>query len=432
VILLAILLTMSAPPVVTDDGGQVRVTNPGPAKLVGVRLGAHLLHALDPGESATLPATGVTGVVLGRYPPEDWPTALETLRPEESAFHLRTAGYLLDAIDGGPPGMPGRAANIRALRRADPEALAPAARPGEATQLALLARAARHVPAGPLLDRLLAAIPPDAAAPLPQPYDVLGPPSELVRRAIEQQGAAAGSVLARHGSWRRDRGLTDDRLLAALDITPRPAAAGGPAAGSQEAFDALVADLEAGRFDSAAAHALGLAGPGWTQPQASSICYALELSAGRDIAAGRWLAAEAQLNLASATCADTRGVRARTADLWRARGDDALARADVLGAVGWYRGAWMWAHDGRDKARLADTLADLARLQYAAELYPQGDRWLEEARDVDAFRKAVLEVGEARPRVDPRARVGLMIICVFLGVFALRRLRRVIRSPKNT
>lgn len=294
------------------------------------------------------------------------------------------------------------------------------ARPVPQLRLALVARAARHAPAA--LDPLLAAVAPDAASPAwPAAYAALPPLAEGVRRAIEAHGEAALPALDRHPAWAADRGL-DPRVRAAFDAAPAPVAPPPPGA--------LAAALEAARFDDAArlAAAAVLAG---AVDDARLVCGALDTAAAADLRAGRWIAAEGRLRLAGPWCGPTAAFRERVAALLRARGDAERARGDLAGAVGWYRPAYWIAAADVDRGRLADAHGLLASLRYGEGDPAAGDRHLEAARALDALRPAVQDAIAAKPEPDRRARIALVVIIIFLGVFAARRLRRVFApSPR--
>ncbi len=93
--------------------------------------------------------------------------------------------------------------------------------------------------------------------------------------------------------------------------------------------------------------------------------------------------------------------------------------------VQWFRAENYFAKRAIDKARLADTLAEISLLRFKEGDLFAGSSYLQEAQDVDPMRPRVVEALGARPQADPRAKLGIFIIIVFLGLFAVRRLRRV-------
>lgn len=408
---------------VVEAEGVLRVTNDGPAPVVALRVGERTFARLDPGETVEAPA----GLVAGRFDPADWAAALDDLDPRWADLHLRTAGHFLDVISPGAPGVPRESANLRLLAGADP-AVAASWAAGSPLRLTLAARAARHVPPGPLLDALLAAASPDGApAALPAAYAALMSLPDELRRAVEAHGAAAVPVLLAHPAWAADRGFADRALAAAFGIEA-PATA-DPAA--------LVQALERGEHDAAAREAVRAA-VAWRSEtphplpvEARLVCGGLDLGAQADLAAGRFTAAEARLRLAGAWCGDAAPYRQRIAALLRARGDVAHRGADLHTAAAWFRAAWAFAREPADRARLADTLADLATLQFADGDTERGRGFLDEARTIDDARPKVMEAMQARPEVDSRARAGILLIIVFLGLFIVRRLRRVLRRPRS-
>jgi hypothetical protein len=402
----------------TRDGAVVRLTNTGAVPVLAVRAGDRTWARLAPGQRVDAPPD--VPIAAGRFPLEQWGEALGDLGGPWAETHLRTAGFYLDAVAPGPEGVPARAANLRLLQTVDAQVAAAWVEP-PALRLGLVARAARHVPPGPLLDRLLSAASPDVVTVWPPPYDVLEPLSTLLRVAIEAGGVAALPVLLAHPAWAADRGF---------DV-PGLARAFGPEVGQPPAAveaDALSGALAAGDFAAAARAGVAAAlEPSTTGDRARLACAALDVGAQRAVAAERLLAAEAYLRLAAPLCGETPAFRLRAASLLRAQGDRAHAGADLAGAVDWYRGALFLGDADADRARLADTLADLALARFREDALTEGRVRLDEAREVDPLRPKVLAALDAAPSVDPRARVALVLVILFLLVFAVRRLRRVLR-----
>lgn len=407
----------------TRDGAVVRLTNTGAVPVLAVRAGDRTWARLAPGQRVD--AAPDTPIATGRFPLEQWGEALQDLGGPWAETHLRTAGFYLDAVAPGPEGVPARAANLRLLQTVDPDVAAGWAQP-PALRLGLAARAARHVPPGKLLDRLLSLASPAVVSVWPPPYDVLEPLNTLLRVAIEAGGADALPVLLAHPDWAADRGL---------DV-PGLARAFGPEIGLPPATldpSALPDALSAGDFAAAARAGVAAALDGdTTGDRARLACAALDVGAQRAVASERLLAAEAYLRLAAPLCGEAPTFRLRAASLLRAQGDRAHAGADLAGAVDWYRGALFLGDAAADRARLADTLADLALARFREDALTEGRVRLDEARDVDPLRPKVLAALDAAPSVDPRARVALVLVILFLLVFAVRRLRRVLRpAPKG-
>lgn len=394
------------------------MSNPGPAPVVALRIGEARLARLGPGESAVVTAEAPAPAVAARFDPADWARALDDLAPGWAETHLRTAGHFLDTVDAGPAGDPDHAINLRLLAAVEPATAADWTR-GPPLRLALVARALRHAPPEALPPLLAAVDPAVEHPPWPAAYAALPPLADAVRLAIEAHGAAALPALRAAPRWRADRGLDAGQL----DPDPPPPAADAPAR--------LAAALGAGDFDAAAAIAARLVrgplDPDADPETARRACGALDTAAQRALRAGRLLAAEGWLRRAAPVCGDDPATRDRAAALFRARGDLRRGRGDLVGAVGWYRPAFWLAEAPVDRARLADTHAELALLRYGEGAFAEGDRHLEAARALDSLRPRVQAAIDARPTADPRARVGIAFIALLMALFVARRLRRVLR-----
>lgn len=391
--------------------GGLRLHNPGPAPVVALRVGEARLNRLGPGESATVRAAA-DAVVAGRFDPADWARALDDLSPGWADTHLRTAGHFLDTIDAGPAGAPDEALNLRLLAAIDPEAMAAWAT-GPPLRRVLAARAARHAPAAALGPLLAAVDPAETHPPWPATYAGLPPLVEGVRRAIEAHGTAALPALRAQPGWALDRGVGPQ-----LDPSQAP----------PDAPLRLASALEAGDFEAAAALAAGLAGGPLDPEVARMACGALDTAAQQALGRDRLLAAEGWLRLAGPVCGPD--LARRAAALFRARGDTRRAGGDLAGAAGWYRAGFWLAQAPPDRARLADTHAELALLRYGEGAFEAGEAHLEAARALDSLRPRVQAAIEARPTVDLRARVGIALIILVMGVFVLRRLGRVLRRER--
>ncbi len=406
-----------------------KITHAGTVPVIALRAGDRTLAQLAPGASLTVHAAEPP-VVAARFPLDRWAEALGDVGPGWADVHLRTAGAFLDALDPGPDADPGRSRNLRLLATVDPQIAADWVGEG-AVRLALAARAARHVPPGPLLDRLLAAaLPTGDATPFEAPYDALEPLPDLVRLAIEGGGPAALPILLRHPVWAADRGFDEARLALAFEAAAPPAATDAAAVDLDATVEALRHALGAGDFGGALSPAITLAlapAEACSGDAARMACAALDVNAQRATAADQWLAAQASLRLAAPLCGDSRSFRLRSAELLRAQGDGAFAAADLVTASGWYRGALFLGGDAADRARLADTLADLALLRLARDDLEAARPLVAQAKEIDPLRPRVQAALNALPTVDPRARAAIVIIILFLLVFAVRRLRRIFR-----
>ncbi len=412
-LLAAPALAETGGPQLTADGDGAILHNPGPAPIVALRVGEQRLIRLGPGESAPLNVPA-DSAIAGRFDIDDWSRALDDLAPGWADMHLRTAGHFLDTVDAGPAGAPSASINLRLLADVPPETMAEWAR-GPALRRALAARAARHVPPRSLGPLLVAVDPSETHAEWPAAYAALPPLIEGVQRAIELHGRAALPALRAHPRWAAERGVG-----AQFDPpTPIPDAAA-----------ALARALDAGQFDRAATIAAGLvAQPGPRDATLNrQLCGALDTAAQQALRAGRLLAAEGWLQRAGPVCGLLQAER--TATLFRARGDLRRQMGDLRGAVGPYRAAFWLAEAPQDRARLADTHAELALLRFGEGSIEAGEAHLEAARALDSLRPRVQAAIEARPTVDLRARVGIVLIILVMGVFVMRRLRKVFRGDR--
>jgi len=409
-----LLLPLLAGLEVTADGDQLSVTNPGPFPVVGLRAGDSTRGRLEPGATWRTPRPD-PAVVGGRFPLARWGDALADLDPAWAELHLRSAGLYLDAVDPGAPGE-ANAANLRALAAVDPD-LAATWATGPPLRLALAARAAWHVPPGPLLTALLAAVDPAApATPWPPAYARLESLPDLLRAAIESHGAAALQITLDHPKWAADRGL--DATLARAWAPP----ATPTMAREDEALATALASGDRRRAARLGAEA-HLGGQG-----GRLVCSALDLGVQTGLNAGQLLAAEAYLRFAARACPARPPIRQRAAQLTRARGERAFHAGRLTTAAEWFRAGWWIASEAADEGRLADTLAELALLRYERKEVEAGNAFLEQARAVAPLRPRVLDAFEARPHVETRIRVALVVVVIVMVMFLLRRLRRARRD----
>ena len=361
-------------------------------------------------------------------------------------YHLRTAGAYLDALTPGRDGIPKEASNVSALDAVESAVFTPWIQ-GPPLRLALVARAARHGPVALLSKMLSATSPTDAYPPWPEAYAILDTLPDLMRDAIEAKGAEIVPALLTHPVWAADRGFGDPVLgwaFPALRAEVRSALAGRRDPAAAAALDAVKVDpgadftarlgaaMDADRMTEALALASHAAArwtvEGTAQPEAEAArltCATLDGAVVTAMRGDRLLAAEAYLRLAGAACGDRRIYRERVADLFGAIGEESVGRGDFDDAVQWFHGAHYFGKRAIDKARLADTLAEISLLRFREGAVFEGSTYLDEAQDVDPLRPRVVEAVGIRPKADPRAKLGIFIIIVFLGLFAVRRLRRV-------
>ncbi len=400
---------------VTSQGEQLVVVNKTAVEVVGLRAGDATLERLAPGASWAPPTTDPP-TVGGRFPLAAWSTALADL--DHAELHLRTAGFYLDAVHPGDPGE-ANAANLEALRTVDP-AVAASWAEAPPLRLALAARAARYVPPGPLLSRLMERVQPSVepppsslsgSPPWPEAYQKLDALPDLVRTAIERHGPASLDVLLAAPAWAADRGIS----------VPLSAAWGRKVTAPPFDAEALSSALSQGDRERAAELGVAAALSG---DRGRLACAALDLGVQTHLGAGRLLAAEGHLRLAARVCPAQAPLRQRAAELTRTRGERAFRSGDLRGAAEWFRAGWWIASERADQGRLADTLAELALLRYERKENEAGNAWLDQARAVEAIRPRVMDAFAARPTADPRVRIALGLIILVMALVVLRRLRR--------
>ena len=414
---------------VKPAGARLTLTNTGSATLVSLKIGDAQVSRLAPQSSVDVKASS-DSMVHGRFALSDWHLALEDLSPEWAPYHLRTAGFLLDATEPGSPGTPEAAANLKALQTVGVESLA-AWPDAEPLRQALVARAARFAPPS-LTATLMGQITPSAPASTTWPpgYEGLESAVDSVRAAIERHGAhpAILAALRARPDWARDRGFGYPALLDFAKVA-KVGAEPPSAVNVTELTGRLAAALEAGRHAAAAQYAVesarlvttaDLKDPALTR----MACGGLDLGAHHAIKEARWLSAQAYLTLAGRVCGDRLTYRARVAEVFRRRGDLAIQALDLTQALDWFRGALWFGSERQDRARLADTHAELAILNFRTGNPVRGAEHLSKANEFGPLRPRVVAASEHKPTVDPRARFGLIIIILFVGFFAIRRLLR--------
>jgi len=427
------------------SGAGVEVVHSGPHPVIALKIGERGLLSLFPGDRLHLDAAPDSDV-SGRFPLGGWAAALGTLGAPWAEYHLRTAGAYLDALEPGRDGAPSEASNLAALRDVEPAVFAQWVETPP-LRLALVARAARHAPVA-LLSAVLAATSPESIhAPWPEAYAILDTLPALVRDAIEAKGAKAVPALISSPAWAADRGLGDPVLAwafrgqrtavrAALAARTDPAASKALEVIETKLEDdfaqRLASAMEADRIEEAL-HLATHAAARWTMDESTTpsadaarlTCATLDGASVTAIRKNRLLAAEAYLRLAGAACGDRQIYRERIADLFGAIGEESVGRGDFGDAVQWFHGAHYFGKRAIDRARLADTLAEISLLRFREGEILEGSTHLDAAQDIDPLRPRVVEAVGVRPKADPRAKLGIFIIIVFLGLFAIRRLRKV-------
>ncbi len=420
----------------TAEGGQITITNTGRATLVGLKVGQGEVLILKPKARAQVTSGGEPSV-HGRIELAEWHLALDDLSAVWAPFHLRTSGFLLDALDSGPLGDPAQAANLKALRRGAPDTMKNWVA-GPDLRLALVARAARHAPPA-LLARLMSARRPDDGAALsewPPAYAGLESITDSIRAAIEQHGAHPDVLraLAKHPDWAADRGLGHRGLLSSLASGHSAVKTVGVIPPKDSQVSALVQALDQGREAEASRLAVDSAlvnGPSTGALLERLTCAGLDSGARAAIKVERWLAAEAYLRLAGEICGDRISHRGRVAEFFRRRGDVMVQALDLAAALDWFRAALWFGGDRQDRARLADTHAELAILGFRSMNPVSAQEHLDQANHYGPYRPRVVTASELKPRADPRARFGLIIIIIFVAFFALRRLARLFADRRT-
>jgi len=393
--------------------------------MVAIRLGETTIARLEPGAETSV-NTKERLPARGRFSVASWHRSKGLVEPWLD-FHMRTAGHFLDAVSPGSEGDPDSAANLRALRELSVLELKDWSKQPVNWQV-LLTRASRHT-TPEFVAQLMISVPPDSQFEAPTPSLLpLGTPVVNIRRAIEDMGPAEPilQALKTQPKWAEDRGLSDERLLIALGLNAPTVL---KPAGQEPTLTALKAALSQGAQDRALAEAIGFANMQSIDPVSGLEvlrlgCVILDTAAAESRRRARWLATEAYLRLAIRLCGDKSTLRDRIGHYYRARAEEAQARLNLTAAADWLTAAYWIGQDRRDKAFLADTLAELAIIQFRVEDPYRGRLYLKRAQDLDPHRPRVLKAAEYNPQTDPRARVAVSIIIFFLAIFAWRRVKR--------
>ena len=194
---------------------SITVRNDSNAAMLNLRVGEATLLRLEPSATATVDAAPKS-VLQGCFDLSQWSAALNDLGPSWADFHLRTAGFYLDAIDQGEAGRPDTAANIVALKSVPDDVWGPwTTRSGDA--LRLVAYASRHMVPDVVLALAGRVLPTTLIGPSEGSYQKLGEVTDLIRVAIELHGDAIAADLLRHPAWAEDRGLGDPALALAFE-----------------------------------------------------------------------------------------------------------------------------------------------------------------------------------------------------------------------
>jgi hypothetical protein len=420
-------------------GESVTVTNSGAATLVSLKLGQAEVARLGPSGTVTLSLPDDVSA-HGRFALEEWHLALKDLSPAWAPYHLRTSGFLLDALSPGSLGDPAKAANLMALANCTDD-LSSQWLEKPALRLALVARAARHVP--PHLTRRLMTIQPPtphggAPPQWPAGYIGLESASDSIRTAIEVHGASPDIIqgLALSAAWAADRGFSHRPLLDSLQKSVKMLSRPPDSPSIDRWVEGLTQALEQGREIDAGNLAVDVAmsltpSVGQSAVLIRLACAGLDSGARRAIKTERWLAGQAYLRLAGEVCGDRIGHRARVAELFRRRGDTLVQGLNLVGALDWFRAALWFGADRQDRARLADTHAELAILGFRSANPIGAQEHLDKSTHYGPYRPRVIAASELKPRADPRARFGLIIIIIFVAFFAFRRLARLFSDARS-
>ena len=421
---------------VEATGEYLQLTNPGKATLISLKVGTEEIQEIRPGATIKVKASSDV-LVHGRFAPSDWHLALDDLDSVWAPYHLRTAGFLLDALTPGDAGTPEDAANLKALNGLSSQILR--TWPGTSPlRQALVARAARFAP--PELTVLLMAQTSPTGPSIgtwPPAYQGLETVQDSLRSAIERHGAHPTILqgLQAHPAWAEDRGFEYPSLLRFASPPEPPASAQDPAR-MESLTKSLSGALDAGRQQDAARHAVDAAyliAAGMTKDSRlmRMTCGGLDVGAHRAIRAGLWLSTQAYLTLAGRVCGDRLMYRSRVAEFFRKRGDAAVESLDLRQALDWFRGALWFGSERQDRARLADTHAELAILSFRTGNPVRGAQHLKDANEFGPLRPRVVAASELKPTADPRARFGLIIIILFVAFFAIRRLVRLFGDRRD-
>ncbi len=421
---------------ITPVDSGLRVLNTSPSDLVAVRVGVVKITQIPSGQSVTIESQDDRRA-LGRYSLTTWASSLTDWSPDSVDFHLRTCGFLLDAVDPGEPGNPRTSANLRALRKVSAEVSAQWD-VSRTFNRALVACAAQYT-APALVARLITQFKPEALSDiaLPEAFQGLPPAREGLRIAIEAHGPQPIIIAALRAqpAWAQDRGFRNMALLDAFSIT-RTHIAQADAPQLNDTEKRLLSALESGEEEAASRiaveTALAVDLQGATHSRLARLsCAGLDSGARRAMRSEKWMAAYAYLRLAGFACGDRVSHRARVAEYYRRRGDASTEGLRLVSALDHYRAAVWFGEEAQDKIRLADTHAELAILSFRAKNQSLGMSHLESAREFGPHRERVMVAGEFKPEADPRARFGVLIIILFVAFFAFRRLFRLFSERRS-
>jgi tetratricopeptide (TPR) repeat protein len=119
-----------------------------------------------------------------------------------------------------------------------------------------------------------------------------------------------------------------------------------------------------------------------------------------------------------------------------ARGDSAYFEGDFERAQHAYRGALMLQDDPLHRIRFIDALSQLALRANATGELTRARKLIDEAREWDntslPHRALLALADDLMPRVDHRARLGLILLIAVLGVIVTLRLVRLLSEPRHT
>ena len=405
-----------------EGAGPPVFTNTSGAPLEGLRVGDITIATLAPGESIELDQD--TPSVTGRFGLTHWADASES--EEWVPFHLRAAGFYLDATNPGFAGDPTSSTNLSALRELKVVTL------DEWSTMtpfrkALFIYAARYTNPD-FVALLVQKVDPNASISVSKKLPPgFGSAADNLRIAIESIGAenAVLEALMQQPRWARDRGLIHKAQFAALGIN---SVSLEPIQSTDKAVAELTEATQLGddeRARSIAARYALLTGPESRSSVLTRMsCSVLDSAAADTRRKSQWIATEAYLMAALRLCGDPDTLRERVSQYYRARAEAAIGILDLTTATDWLTGAYQTSRKPIDRAFLADTLAELALLRFRTEDAYLGKVYLARARALDPFRERVIAAGEHDPETDPRARVGVAIVIFFLAIFAWRRLRR--------
>ena len=351
---------------------------------------------------------------------------------------------------------------VVALRWASPQLVSGWAELESPLALDLVAYAARFAPPS-LLQGLMGRLSPEPSpAPSWRPagFQELPSAQESLTVAFERHGSYALAALLPHEAWAQERGFDDSLLAFALGeraplLQALKERSEGAARLLERRLDALMsAPLDSlyqtllkaqarGAQDDERKASIELAYRLHTLQQrvevsrgALALCGALDASAQRALNQQQLTAAEAYLTLARGACHGADFFMARAAGLMAARGDSAYFEGDFERAQHAYRGALMLQDDPLHRIRFIDALSQLALRANATGELTRARKLIDEAREWDntslPHRALLALADDLMPRVDHRARLGLILLIAVLGVIVTLRLVRLLSEPRYT